>query len=351
MRGFSENWKAIRSFFENAAPRRRRGPIFRHRKAIFEALSPREMLSASSGRMIAAHSLAISASLHAGQPAMVSACSHSSSTGSSAATLAVSHLANGARNNGAALFHLGTGAVTLSGATNYHGGTTMVTAGTLTLTGTNTFTGSTTINAGTLAINGGGVLINGGTLRVPPNAGATSLTGGTTLWQSGTGTLELAGNPTLGNYNTVSANAGTLRFNNNSCATSVGTGVPVNVTGGGTLELAGTVSDLSTSVPPDRVHTIDLSNVTGTNQPIGAIDGTGDTVINSGATLTANHIVQGALTIGGDAGTPAPVTIAASDFSGSPLATSLLATGIPIESSTLGSPSLISTVGSDSSAV
>ena len=337
MHWFSANWKAIRSFLGNAAPSSRR-KIRTCRRATFEALSSREMLSASSGRMIAAHSPAISAPHHAGQSAMVSACSHSSPTGSSAATLAAAHLASGARNNGATLLHIGTGAMTLSGARTYNGGTTMVTAGTLTLTGSNTFTGSTTINGGTLALNGGGVLINGGTLSVAPNAGTltlnsgtTSLTGGT-LMQSGTGTLQITANPTPGTYNIVSANAGTLRFNNNSTPDPIASGVPVNNLGGGTLELAGTVSALSTSTSPGRVQTIDLNNgtqtpdgnltVTGTGQPIGAIDGIGDTVINSGASLTSNHIVQGALTIGGNAGNPDIITIAAADATGNPLAVS-----------------------------
>jgi autotransporter-associated beta strand protein len=188
MRGFSANWKAIRSFLGNVAPDSRQKPrTFRRRRATFETLTPREMLSASSGRMIAAHSLAISASSTAGQPAMVSACGHSSLTGSSAATLAAYHLVNGVRNNGAALVQLGSGALTLTGAMNYHGGTT-VAGGTLTLTGTNAFTGSTTINAGTLAIW---------------NSGITS--------QTGTGGISINPNPVTLSAGTVPLNGGTLR--------------------------------------------------------------------------------------------------------------------------------------------
>src|SRR5262249_15827337 len=40
---------------------------------------------------------------------------------------------------------------------------------------------------------------------------------------------------------------------------------------------------------------------------------------NAGSDLTANHIVQGALVIGGTANNPGVVTIAASDSAGSPL--------------------------------
>jgi hypothetical protein len=51
----------------------------------------------------------------------------------------------------------------------------------------------------------------------------------------------------------------------------------------------------------------------------GGIEGTGNLTVNAGSDLTANHIVQGALVIGGAAGSPATVTIAASDASGNPL--------------------------------
>src|SRR5207245_976053 len=61
-------------------------------------------------------------------------------------------------------------------------------------------------------------------------------------------------------------------------------------------------------------------SVTGTNQQVGAISGTGDTVVSTGANLTANSIVQNALVIGGDATHVTTVTIAASDASGNPVA-------------------------------
>jgi hypothetical protein len=52
---------------------------------------------------------------------------------------------------------------------------------------------------------------------------------------------------------------------------------------------------------------------------VGGIDGTDNVVVNAGSNLTANHIVAGALVIGGTPGSPAMVTIAASDANGSPL--------------------------------
>ena len=50
-----------------------------------------------------------------------------------------------------------------------------------------------------------------------------------------------------------------------------------------------------------------------------AIVGSGKVQVNAGSDLTANHIVQSALVIGGTAGSPGLVTIDASDASGNPL--------------------------------
>jgi hypothetical protein len=51
----------------------------------------------------------------------------------------------------------------------------------------------------------------------------------------------------------------------------------------------------------------------------GGIEGPGDLTVDAGSSLTASHIVQTALVIGGTAGSPATVTIAASDASGNSL--------------------------------
>ena len=59
-------------------------------------------------------------------------------------------------------------------------------------------------------------------------------------------------------------------------------------------------------------------NVVAANQ-VGIIEGTGNTTVGDGSSLTANSIVQGSLVIGGSAGNPATVTIAASDASGNPV--------------------------------
>jgi hypothetical protein len=103
------------------------------------------------------------------------------------------------------------------------------------------------------------------------------------------------------------------------------------VSGGATLELAGSVSALANG--PNRVNIINNSNapgvlVSGTNQQVGNIDGSGTTQVNAGSDLTANHIIQGALVIGGTSKNPGLVTIDASDVSGNPLA-SLAVLGAP----------------------
>ena len=78
--------------------------------------------------------------------------------------------------------------------------------------------------------------------------------------------------------------------------------------------------------------------VSGTNQQVGAIDGTGDTVVNASASLTANHIIQNALVIGGTSAAAATVTISASDATGNPLSSSggLAVAGSPEPSASFG---------------
>jgi hypothetical protein len=51
--------------------------------------------------------------------------------------------------------------------------------------------------------------------------------------------------------------------------------------------------------------------------------------VNAGSDLTASHIIQSALVIGGTAKNPGLVTIDASDADGNPLASPLLATPLP----------------------
>ena len=139
--------------------------------------------------------------------------------------------------------------------------------------------------------------------------------------KTGPGTLTLTANPTLNANSLLQVNGGTLRFSNSGAAT-IGTGVTSTVASGATLELAGSVSALSSGS-----HRVNITNnssspgllVSGTHQQVGNIDGSGTTQVNAGSDLTANHIIQSALVIGGTAGSFGTVTIAASDANGNSL--------------------------------
>ena len=152
---------------------------------------------------------------------------------------------------------------------------------------------------------------------------------------SGSGVTAVTGPVNLGNATALSVTgAGTLRFNLTSGTSTIGTGVTATVSNSATLELAGSVSALSSGT--NRVNILNNSSaagvlVTGSNQQVGGIDGNGAVQVAAGASLTANHIVQSSLAIGGTIGSPALVTIAASDSSGNPLGQSsgLAAAGWP----------------------
>ncbi|HEV2971688.1 MAG TPA: hypothetical protein VGY55_17050 [Pirellulales bacterium] len=190
--------------------------------------------------------------------------------------------------------------------------------------------------------------------------------GGGTFAKSGTGTLEIGGAPSLGSNSGIQVSGGTLRFNTTSGAATIATGVTAPITNGATLELAGSVSDLSApTTVASRVHVINNSSqagtgvlVSGTNQQVGAIDGSGTTLLNVGSDLTADHIVQNSLVIGGTATSAGLVTINASDSSGTPLAATLglslansLSPSTPFAAGTLSGSSLLASSGSSSGAI
>lgn len=168
-------------------------------------------------------------------------------------------------------------------------------------------------------------------------AGKMTLPASASISKSGTGSATLTGPILLGNSDSIAVTGGTLKFNVTGSGGSVGTGSVATVASGATLELAGSVSALSsTGSAANRVDIVNNSKqasggslrVSGTNQQVGAITGTGDTVVNANSNLTANSIVQNALAIGGDANhTLGSVTIAASDSSGNPLGASLAVAG------------------------
>ncbi len=146
----------------------------------------------------------------------------------------------------------------------------------------------------------------------------------TTLTKSGAGVVVLSGGQSFGNNAMVNVSGGTLRYNTTANATSVGSGVTVHVASGAQLELANSGAALS-----DGTHVANVSNdsqvagggllVSGTNQRVGRIQGTGNVVVAAGGSLTANSIVQNALNIAGSSGSHGLVIIAPSDASGNPL--------------------------------
>ncbi len=288
----------------------------------------------------------------------------------------------------------GPGALLLTSSNAYSGGT-IVTNGTLTAAADNGLgTGSLevdTANGNVTAANVqgnqtitalSGTVTGAGSARVNVSAGKTltvnqasnttfagnvALAGGATpgsgavLSQTGGGTLTLSGVPALGNNSSLQVSAGSVKIAATTGSPSVGSGVTANVSGTGTLELAGSVSALGTTTAANRTNITNTSSATAGllvsagNQQVGGIDGSGTTQVNAGASLTANHIIQGALVIGGTAGSPATVTIDASDASGNPLVAAsgaaILSSGSasdPISATALG-PSGLSDLASNSS--
>ncbi len=144
---------------------------------------------------------------------------------------------------------------------------------TLTLNGANT--GANTI-AGVLADNGSAKLAvsksDGGTWRL---TGTNTFTGG------------------------IGVSGGTLRLAATTGTPAIGGGAAIS--GSGTLELAGSVSQLSQSVnvANSSSATAGLLVSSSTAQKVGTILGTGNVVVNTGASLTAYQIRQNSLTIAG----------------------------------------------------
>ncbi|HKD36448.1 MAG TPA: aspartyl protease family protein, partial [Pirellulales bacterium] len=294
------------------------------------------------------------------------------------------------------------GSLRVSGGIGETGGShsiTLISGGTLIIDGPSTYTGSTTVSNGTLTTTANGML-GGGPLAI--NAGDSSITSmvnvgsnqtvsalsgtiagsgiaqltvaaGTTLTvnqssntnfagtialspgptsgsggqlaKSGGGTLEVNGIPSFAVNSGINVSGGTLRFNiaAGGGPALVGTGVSATISGQAVLELAGSAPALAYGTN----HTKILNNssapagllVSGTNQVVGGIDGSGNVQVNAGANLTADHIIQSALVIGGAAGNPAVVTIAASDNQGNPLGIST-ANGLAVSNSLSSSGSL-----------
>ena len=183
--------------------------------------------------------------------------------------------------------------------------------------------GNHTISADlTLADSGGTTfsIAQGSSLTL---GGAVTATGSSPIVAlNGPGTLQVNSPPTLPANTAVLLNSGTLKFSANQGQANIGSNVMAMIAPGATLELAGIVSALTADV--NIVNDGSQASgggllITGTNQQVGNIDGSGITQVNAGSDLTANHIIQSALVIGGTAGSPGLITIDASDASGNPL--------------------------------
>ncbi|HEV2971300.1 MAG TPA: hypothetical protein VGY55_15100 [Pirellulales bacterium] len=223
----------------------------------------------------------------------------------------------GLDNNGSITFTGGT--TTINGpVTNENGKTITVAYNPAIFTGpvTNTGTGTFNVIDTTVTFAGG----SSGNVPMAPLVNAP----GAAFGKAGSGVLEVDGAPSLGNSSSLAiGDSGTLRFKAISGTATVGAGVSARVASFGTLELAGSVSALSSGT--NRANVVNNSSaaagvlVSGTNQQVGDIDGAGTTQISDGSDLTANHIIQSALVIGGAATSHGLVTIDASDSSGNPL--------------------------------
>ncbi len=257
---------------------------------------------------------------------------------------------------GQSLTLTGGGSLILGGNNTFSGGTT-VTSGTLTTTASGTVgpgplavnatTGnvstvnlgdSQTVSALSSAVSGGTATLNiAAPVALTVNQSTNTNFAGTlvnsgTLVKSGGGTLEIDAPPTLGANSALVVNAGRLRFSTSSPG-AMSSGVSATIAVGATLELAGSASALASG--SNRTNILNSSQlaggallVTGTNQQVGNIDGSGIVNVNSGANLTANHINQSALIVGGAMGNPATVVIAPSDPSGNPLVVASASSGL-----------------------
>lgn len=119
------------------------------------------------------------------------------------------------------------------------------------------------------------------------------------MTKTGDGTLTLAGaNNLTGN---VEVDGGSLAFDDSSMPT-LAPSISAITEDSGALQLAGSVSDLSSNVNiTNNSGASDGLLVSGTNQVVGNISGSGNTVLGSDADLTASSIIQSGLTIGAGA--------------------------------------------------
>jgi autotransporter-associated beta strand protein len=285
----------------------------------------------------------------------------------------------------AELIGFGTTTDTLGGTANLvvNGGTLYVGSGGLVLNNTAGLVTNIVLTTGTLGAKAdwttalpvtlNGDAVTGFTIQAADAANVAhniSLTGNVSgagaLTKTGAGVLTLSG--VVSYTGATNVNGGTLRLNVAS-GSALATSPPVMVAAGATLELAGPVSALGVAGGARTAVANDGKLVvSGTGQIVAGVDsitaGAGTVTVDAGSDLTADHIVQGALVIGGDATHPALLTIDASDSSGNPLAATSgfalagsltpsapFAAGAPASANLLAVESSGSAAGFDNSAV
>lgn len=241
----------------------------------------------------------------------------------------------------------GSGAVLVSSANSYTGGTT-VNAGMLTMSGNNNFgSGGFTVNGGTLVLSGsntftGATAINGGRVTVQ-NSGALGSSSGVTVGSGGaleldgdglsvglpltinglgttgsaagalrnvTGANTFAGTVTLGSAATIQSDAGTLSL---TSATAIGgSGFALTLAGAGNGSISSAISTGTGSVTKVGAGTWTLSGAsnymgaTAINEGTLTLTGTlSGTAITSAATLTESSagVIAGASSLTVNAGT------------------------------------------------
>jgi hypothetical protein len=142
-----------------------------------------------------------------------------------------------------------------------------------------------------------------------------------TVTLNGSGMLQLTGQQTIAANTAIHVNGGKLKTNAGT-SSNIESGVTVTINSAATLELAGSYSALSFAVNVTNNGNQASGGallVTGTSQQVGSIDGSGDLVISAGGALTASHVSQDALVIGGATSDVGLLTIAPSDSGGSVL--------------------------------
>ncbi len=182
-----------------------------------------------------------------------------------------------------------------------------------------------------LADTGGTTFYVGSGLSLTLSGSVTASGSGNTLTKTAGGTLEFQTVPALNNNSSIYVNSGTLRFNVPSGSATLAQGATVTVSSDASLELAGSDSALGiaggnrTAIVNNSIAAAGL-HVTAGIQTVGGIDGTGSTVVDSGAQLTADHIIQTSLVIGSGS----TFTLAPSDASGNPLDAVVSGTANPL---------------------